>query len=254
VRASPDALPSIESILLQRLVAEIESRQLVRPQTTYVLDQPPARRQTALIRTLCGLVWVLSMAICIVTVKYIDGQSTVPQAGGLQSQAIDSLAASISDQKKEFSAMVDSLHVMTEAIASNSSRTAAISGVLNRFSMDLQEAHPPSQARVPVDLASPAAPPAQEADAALISMGGHHHAPLSSATVAPEGATVHYNALGVMDYWLVPRLVAGVREMVKVVPISQNNGASFVHDVAEAKDYILSPSGEWIAVLEPGSK
>lgn len=255
VRGPTDAIPSIESILLQRLLAEIESRQLIRPQPTYVIDQPRVQRQTGLVRALCGVIWVLSMAVCIVSVKYMDSQSAAPLMAGGQNQPIDGLTATLSDQKKEFSAMADSLHAMADAIASNSSRTAAISGILNRFSIDLQQqAHPPAQVRTPIDLPAPAPAPAQDTDAAVIQMGGHHHAPLASATVAPEGTTVHYNSLGVMDYWLVPRVVSGVRSLVKVVPISQNNGASFIHDVAEAKDYILSPSGEWIAVSEAASK
>ncbi|MBV9760697.1 MAG: hypothetical protein JO340_09040 [Acidobacteriaceae bacterium] len=253
MRVSSDTIPSIESILLQRLIAEIESRQLVRPQPTYVIDQPPPKQST-LIRTLCALVWVLSMAVCIVSVKYIDSQSAAPQAAGPQSQSMESLAASMSDQKKEFSAMADSLHTMADAIALNAGSTAAISGILNRFSTNLQQVHAAPQTRTPVDLTPPPAGPAPESDVSQIPMGGHHHAPLSTATVAPEGATVHYNSLGVMDYWLVPRVVSGVRSMAKVVPISQNNGASFIHDVAEARDYIVTPSGEWIAVSETGAK
>lgn len=248
-RVAPDTLPSIESILLQRLLAEIESRQLARAQPTYVIEQSPAARHATLVRTLWCLLWVLSMAMCVVSVKYMDSQAVFPQTGAGQSRSIESLTATVSDQKKEFSTMVDSLHVLADAMALNSARTATIPTMLNRLGSDLQQIRV-QPVRAPVDLLPQPAMPTQAAEATLIPMGGHHHAPLGAATVAPEGATVHYNSLAVMDYWLVPRVVSGVQTMVKVVPISQRNGASFVHDVAEARDYILSPSGEWIAVSE----
>jgi hypothetical protein len=79
-------------------------------------------------------------------------------------------------------------------------------------------------------------------------MGGHQHAPIDYATVAPPGAIVHHNAAGVMDYWLVPRVVSGVPSMDKVVPISQSSAGTLVHEVAEVKDYVLTASGDWVAV------
>ena len=87
-----------------------------------------------------------------------------------------------------------------------------------------------------------------------IPLGGHHHPPIDVATVAPPGAVVHYNALGVMDYWLVPRVQSGAQIMVKVVPISQTNGTTFVHDVEEIRDYLLTQSGDWIAASEANGK
>jgi hypothetical protein len=45
-----------------------------------------------------------------------------------------------------------------------------------------------------------------------------------------------------MDYWLVPRVVGGVQTMEKVVPVSQTNAGTVVHDVEEVKDYFLTPS------------
>lgn len=242
-------LPSIESVLLEKLLDEVEARRLARVQPTYVIEQPPAARQTILIRTLWSLLWALSMVVCVFSVKYIDSQTMLPRVDAGQSRALESLTASLGNQEKEFSTMIDSLHGLTGVIALSSTRTAAIPDMLKRLGDDLQQSHSPL-IRQPIGLSAEPPTPAQEADAAQIPMGGHHHSPIDVATVAPPGASVHHNSVGVMDYWLVPRVVSGVQTMVKVVPISQNNGASFVHHVAEAKDYILTSSGDWIAVSE----
>jgi hypothetical protein len=240
---TPDTLPSIEAVLLQRLLAEVEARQLTRAQPTYVIDQSPASRQVTLVRILWSLLWVLSIIVCVFLVKYIDSQTMAPRTDAGQLRPIERLTASIGDQQKEFSTMVDSLNGLASVIALNSTRTAAIPGILNRLNSNLQQVRAPLVPKR-VDLA------AAEAAAAPIPMGGHHHPPIDVATVAPQGASVHYNSLGVMDYWLVPRTVSGMHTMVKVVPISQTNAGSFVHDVAEAKDYFLTQSGDWIAVSE----
>jgi hypothetical protein len=240
---SPDALPSIEAVLLQRLLAELEARQLTRAQPTYVIDQSPAPRQVTLVRILWSLLWLLSIIICVFLVKYIDSQTMIPRADAGQIRPVERLTASLGDQQKEFSTMVDSLNGLASVIALNSTRTAAIPGILNRLNSDLQQVRAPLVPR-PVDL------DAEQATSEPIPMGGHHHPPIEVATVAPQGASVHYNSLGVMDYWLVPRTVSGMHTMVKVVPISQTNSGSFVHHVAEAKDYFLTLSGDWIAVSE----
>jgi hypothetical protein len=251
-RVSSETLPSIESLLLQRLLAEVEARQLARVQPTYVIEQSPAPRHTVLIRTLWSLLWLFSIVLCVFIVKYMDSQTMPPHADAGQLRAIEGLTASIGDQKKDVSTIVNSLNGLATAIAANSTHTAAIPELLSRLSNDLQQLRAPP-ARKPIGLASPAIP-TQDADLGPISMGGHHHSPIEVGTVAPQGATVHYNSLGVMDYWLVPRVVAGLRTMVKVVPISQTTAGSLVHHVAEVKDYILTPSGDWIAVPEANGK
>ena len=249
---SPEALPSIESLLLQRLLAEVEARQITRAQPTYVIEQQTASRHTTLIRTLWSLLWALSVILCIFVVKYIDSQTIAPRSDAGQSRAIESLTASLGGQQKELSAMVDALQGLAGTIALDSTRAAAIPDILNRLTTEFQRVRPPL-VRNPVDPGAPATT-TQDAELAPIPLGGHHHAPIEGATVAPDGATVHYNSLGVMDYWLVPRAVAGIRSMVKVVPISQSSGGSFVHHVAEAKDYFLTSAGDWVLLPEGSGK
>ena len=77
---SPETLPSIEAVLLQRMLAELESRQLARVQPTYVIEQPPAVRQANLTRTLWSLLWALSLVVCVLSVKYTDSQTMVPRS------------------------------------------------------------------------------------------------------------------------------------------------------------------------------
>jgi hypothetical protein len=244
-------------VILQKLLAEVEARQLTRVQPTYVIEQAPPARHTMLIRTLWSLLWVLSIVVCVFWVKYIDSRTIISRGDDPQLRSIQNLTTSIGDQKKEFSVMIDSLQGLASVIASSSKRTAAIPDMLNRLGSDLQQIRAP-RVQKPAAVAAPEptiptiieVPP--EGDAP-IPMGGHHHAPIQSS-VAPPDVVVHHNSAGVMDYWLVPRIESGVRTMAKVVPIAQNNVGTLVHHVAEAKDYIVTPSGEWIEAPEPNGK
>jgi hypothetical protein len=74
---------------------------------------------------------------------------------------------------------------------------------------------------------------------------GHVHPPIEWAVV-PANVVVHHNAAGVMDYWQVPRVLSGVPTMAKVIPIAQNNFGTFVHHIAEGRDYVVTRFGDWI--------
>lgn len=248
-------LPSIESVILQRLLAEVEVLQIARVPPTYVIDQSPSPRHITLIRTLWSLLWALSIVVCAFVVKYMDSQTMVPRADARQSRSIEALSATIRDQKKDFSTIIDSLQGLAEVIASNSERTATIPYVLDRLRNDLQQQIRPALVREPIELRAEAPTPAVtpaplQLDLAPLPMGGHHHLPIQFA-VAPPDVVVHHNSLGVMDYWLMPRIVSGVRNMVKVVPISQDNNGTLVHDISEVKDYIVTSSGNWLPASEP---
>jgi hypothetical protein len=246
---SPETLPSIESVLLQRLLAELDARQGARVQPTYVIEQSPAARQANLTRTLWSLLWVLSLIVCVLSVKYMDSQTMVPRSDAGQSRALENLTASIGDQRKEFSSVAESLHELASAIALSSTRTQAIPDLLSQLSAQFAPQPRAPVVRQPIEL--PAQPAVSEAsDPAPIPMGGHHHAPIEYATVAPPTAIVHHNASGVMDYWLVSRVISGTPTMEKVVPVSQTSAGTLVHDVAEVKDYLLTPSGDWVPALE----
>jgi hypothetical protein len=246
---APNAsLPSIESVILEKLLTELETRQLTRVQPAYIIEQPAARH-TILIRTLWSLLWVLSILVCIFSVKYIDSQTIRARGDDRQLRSIENLATTMSVQKQQFSTMIDSLQGLAGAIAASSQRTAAIPDLLNRLGSDLKQIRPPL-ARRPVELAPEAPLPAviavaPQIDSAPIPMGGHHHPPIDFS-VAPVDVVVHHNALGVMDYWLVPRMVSGARIMAKAVPISQTDAGTFVHHIEEVKDYLVTPAGDWI--------
>jgi hypothetical protein len=244
----PEALPSIESVLLQRMLAELEHRNVAHVQPTYVIDQFPAARRPDLTRTLWSLLWGLSLVVCVLSVKYIDSQTMVSRSDAAQSRAFDNLTASIGDQRKEFSTVAESLRELASAIALSSTRTQAIPDLLSQLRAEVPQPSAPVTRK-------PMEPPAETAlpegvDPTPIPMGSHHHAPIEYATVAPPSAIVHHNAAGVMDYWLVPRVVSGVPAMVQVVPVSQTSSGTLVHAVAEVKDYLLTASGDWIAVPE----
>jgi hypothetical protein len=206
------------------------------------------------IRTLWALVWALSMALCVFLVKYIDSQTMVPRTDDRQSRSIETLTATIGDQKREFSTIIASLQGLADVIASNSKRAATIPDVLDRLRNDLQQIHPTLGPRaMELKTEEPMAdvtPLPLQPEFTPIPMGGHHHPPIEFA-VAPPDVVVHHNSLGVMDYWLIPRWISGARNMIKVVPISQNDGGTFVLSVSEVQDYVVTSSGDWLAAPEP---
>lgn len=259
-----NTLPSVESVILQRLLAEVEARQVTRAQPTYVIEPSPPRRIT-LVRVLWGSLWALSIAVSVLTVKYIDSQTITPRADDAQSRSIEKLNASIVSQNQAFSTFIDSLQQLAGTLASNARSTVDLPKILDLLDNGLHETRsapgpPPSP---PVAQSSmPATQPSMPIiigtssprnDSAPIPMGGHIHPPIEFA-VAPADVIVHHNSAGVMDYWLVPRVTSGVQIMKKVVPVLQTNAGIFVHDIAEVKDYTITPSGDWIEAEPNGNK
>jgi len=249
--ASVETLPSIESVILQKLLAEIDARQITLSQPTYVMDQSPAPRQDIVHRKLWVSVWALSIAVSVLTVKYIDSQTMAPKAENAEARSIDKLTATVTSQTEAFSTVNESLQQLAHAIAFSAQRAAVIPDMLNRLGSNLQQIQQPVAVKAaPEPVSRPAPVPViigtspQTADSASIPMGGHVHPPIEWA-VAPANVVVHHNAQGVMDYWLIPRTLSGVQAMEKVVPILQNNSGTFVHHITEVKDYIVTPSGEW---------
>ena len=55
-----------------------------------------------------------------------------------------------------------------------------------------------------------------------------------------------------MDYLLMPRVTSGERSMIKVFPIARTGLGIFVHSFDEVRDYVVMPSGDWIAASDPG--
>ena len=250
--ANVETLPSIESVILQKLLAEIDARQITVSQPTYVIDQLPAARQDTLLRKLWVSLWALSIAVSVLTVKYIDSQTMAPKADNADARSIDKLTAMVTSQTQAFSTVNESLQQLAHAIAFSAQRAAVIPEMLNRLGSNLQQIHPSAAVKAaPEPVLRPAPLPViigtspHTADSAAIPMGGHVHPPMEWA-VAPPNVVVHHNAQGVMDYWLIPRTVSGMQAMEKVVPILQNNSGTFVHHITEVKDYIVTPSGEWM--------
>lgn len=248
-------MPSIESVILQKLLAELSAREAAHIQPAYLIERQQPMRHAALIRALWSLLWALSLVLCGFIVKYTDTQTMLRANSAAQIQSVNRLTAAIGDQKHEFAKMIDSIQGLAGLIAATSQRTAAIPEILQRLGSELKRS-----ARLPLKVAQarqpqvPSSMPviiaaAQQQDATAISMGGHHHPPIEDA-IASSDVVVHHNYLGVMDYWLVPRIVSGMRVMRKVVPVMQSKSGTFVHDIEEVRDYIITPSGDWIAASD----
>jgi hypothetical protein len=255
---SVNVLPSIESLILRKLLAEVEARQITRVQPTYVIEQPPAARHFTPVRALCCLLWAASITVAALTVKYVDSQTMIPKSNYSQSRSIETLTASIAHQDETFAMIIGSLQQLAGSVASSAKRAEAMPEMLARLANHLQQIRPPAVTQAPELTLQPAMPEMlgtspRNDDSALIPMGGHIHPPIEWA-VLPSNVVAHHNSAGTMDYWLVPRMQSGVPTMVKVVPIVQNNSGTFVHHIAEAKDYTVTPSGDWIESSEPAGK
>lgn len=252
-----DVLPSIETLILRKLLSEVEARQITRVQPTYVIDQPPARHVTRM-RVLCGLLWAASVALTALTVKYVDSQTMIPRSNGSESRSVEALSATIVHQNEAFAMVMSSLQQLAGAVASKTDRDEAMPEMLARLGSHLQQIRPRAVPQAPESSAQSTLPevlgtsrrnePPKD-DPAPINMGGHIHPPIEWAVV-PSDVTVHHNSAGIMDYWLVPRTQSGVTTSVKVVPFAQNASGTFVHDIAQVKDYLVTPSGDWIESSE----
>lgn len=257
VNTNTNPPPTIESLILQRLLAELEARATTRFPAPYLAEQVQPTRRTGWFRAQLALLWLLSIILCIFVVKYFDRETTAQIADPAQTRSITKLTATINDQNKQFSRMFDSIQQLTSAMASSSLRTTAMQAILKRLSGGLNQTEPqPTREKIEF---SPTTPPVvkmtppqpfREPPRMEIFPSVHHHRPIGDV-VAMDNVVVHHNPAGIMDYWLVPRIVSDVRTMTKVVPIAQTTIGVLVHNVEETKDYIVTPSGDWLAASDP---
>jgi hypothetical protein len=260
VKGAVETLPSIESVILQKLLAELEARQTTRAQPTYIIEPSRPAQNVILRRVLWGSCWLLSIALAALAVNYVDTLRAAEGAasGDHQSRSMEELSANLARQTDAFTSVTSSLQQLATVIASTANRTVTIREAPQAHADPLQQEH-----AAVVNQAAPAAPEpavpviignsAPKTDSSPIPMGGHVHPPIEWA-VAPANAIVHHDSMGVMDYWLMPRMIGGVTVMTKVVPVMQDNSGIVVHDVAEAKDYLVTPSGDWVEMIDSDEK
>jgi hypothetical protein len=262
--APPPAPPgTADLIALQKLLADIEARAITRVHPPYLMQPLPPTRTTRSVRTLVALLWAMSLVLCVFVVKYLDTGITPPAADPAQARSISNLTATVSDQNQQFSRLVDSMQTLANAVATSSVRTTAMQAVLRRLGRDSNPTDSQPIIRRP-EFAPTMPPPALLSPPKIQSlfqnntpsqntpawMGAHRHDPVEDV-IAPHNVIVHHNEDGVMDYWLVPRIVSGSRTLIKLMPISQTNMGIFVHSIDEVRDYVITPSGDWLAASDP---
>ena len=251
---------ALESVLVEKLLAELDARTAARFAGPYFMERPPVRRHVIWLRALWAALWVMSLVLCVFVVEYFDRQPAPQAFDPAQAQSIHHLANSIGDQNQQFSRMIDSVQTLADAVAAASARTSAMQTALSRLGHDLTPvqavAAQPQTVRTPaVPFAAPATvllpqPMIPPAPTTALSMGGHHDDPIEDV-IAPRNAIVHHNESGAMDYWLIPRIISGSRTMVKVFPIAQTSLGIFVHCFDEVRDYVVTPSGDWLNASDP---
>jgi hypothetical protein len=251
---------ALESVLVEKLLAELDARTAARFAGPYVMERPPVRRHVIWLRILWAALWVMSLVLCVFVVKYFDRQPAPQAFDPAQAQSIHHLANSIGDQNQQFSRMIDSVQTLANAVAAASARTSAMQTALSRLGHDLTPvaapmARPQAVPTQAVPIAAPATvllpqPVIAPVPITLLSMGGHRHDPIEDV-IAPRNAIVHHNESGAMDYWLMPRIISGSRTIVKVFPIAQTSLGIFVHCFDEVRDYVVTPSGDWLNASDP---
>ncbi len=244
-----------ESVVVERLLAELDARAAMRFPGPYLMERPPARRHVIWLRALWAALWVMSLVLCVFVVKYFDRQTTSQVFDPAQASSINHLADSLSDQNRQFSRMIDSVETLANSVATASVHTTAMQSVLRRLGHDLSQAADTPPKRPAAPIAPPLVllrpePEPEPLPAAGLSMGGHRHDPIEDV-IAPRNAIVHHNDNGVMDYWLMPRLISGSRSIVRVFPVAQTNLGIFVHSFDDVRDYVVTPSGDWLAASDP---
>ena len=244
--ANGGAPATVESIVIAKLLAELDARAVARVPGPYLMERSASRRHVLWLRSLWAALWVMSIVLCVFVVKYIDRENAPQAFDPTQARSINQLANSIGDQNKQFARMIDSVETLANAVASSSVRTTAMQAVIRRLGHDLSQAADAPPARPPAPVAPPPEPVLQEPVVAGLSMGGHRHDPIEDV-IAPRNAVVHHSESGVMDYWMMPRVVSGARSMIKVFPVAQTNLGIFVHSFDDVRDYVVTPSGDWLA-------
>jgi hypothetical protein len=251
-----ESWPSIESVILQKLLTEVEARQGARAQPTYVIEQSPPRHRVIL-RVLWSTCWVLSITITALVVNSMDSRSIVTNRGGdHEDRSMADLSTNLARESDQFMRVSNALEQLASAIASSEQGVMAGREVMQPHVERSGQGNADVMKKTPVE-AKPATAALlgnskPETDSGPIPMRGHIHPPMEWG-VAPANVVVHHNSTGVMDYWVMPRLVNGRTVMTKVVPVLQNEAGIFVHQIAEGRDYIVTSSGEWIPDATDGN-
>lgn len=174
---SVNVLPSIESLILRKLLAEVEARQVTRVQPTYVIEQPRPWRHITPIRALYCLLWAASLALTALTVKYVDSQTIIPRSNDSESRSIETVTASIVHQNEAFAMIIGSLQQLAGTVASSAKRTEAMPEMLARLTNHLQQMRPPAVKQTAELAVQPEMPQMfgtspRKDDSAPISLGG----------------------------------------------------------------------------------
>src|SRR4051812_32738295 len=86
---------TVESALIQKLLAELDARAVSRVPGPYLMERSPSRGHIAWLRGLWVALWAMSIVLCVFVVKYID-RGNMPQAfDPAQARSIDHLANSL---------------------------------------------------------------------------------------------------------------------------------------------------------------
>ena len=240
---------------MERLLAELDARAAMRFPGPYLMERPPARRHVIWLRALWAALWVMSIILCVFVVKYFDRgppprHSILPKPAPSTSWRIPSAT-----RTRQFARMIDSVETLANSVASSSIHTTAMQSVLRRLGHDLSQAADTPPKRPAAPDRSPLSPPASGAGARTAARcrvidGRSPPRPHRRCHCAEERHRPSQRN-GVMDYWLMPRLISGSRSMIRVFPVAQTNLGIFVHSFDEVRDYVVTPSGDWLAASGP---
>ena len=231
-------------------------------------SEPPATQPTTAERPIRGRLRRLELlvATCIACFAYFAWRThaqerVFEQTAHQQDEALSKLADAISGQDKQVTDMSKSVENATKSLAV---QVGELTGNLEtrRNQMDtiqsrLQGLEVTLRNQQRTAVVQP--PPVQSERTALAAVAPtswaaspqHPHDHQFDTSIAmPAGALAHQSH-GAVDYWMVPRMFISGERVVKVLPFGVNSIGVKVHNIEDGMDYILLPTGQWTAALEP---
>jgi hypothetical protein len=270
VRARPARTKPVEEETgVERLLAQLEAGQMALVPYRYL--KPPAPTQKSNLGLIIGTLGVVWMSTMVLAIVYITSR---PAAG--VSERTNTTPIVIRPTADPEPSVANSVDNLAKSLAASSARLNQLEATVEKSNRDL-ERFKTNASGEPVAAAAShakASPPAPQVSAPLVA-----HAPAPNVQPAPpqiappavtaaavpdfpvlaqptaqgpkrigdvkpvEGAVPHKRADGKIDYWLVGR--GAFKELTKVVPIAVSSDGVVVHNLADGKNYTLTPQGEW---------
>lgn len=201
--------------------------------------------------------------VAVVALSYFSGrtakqQNSLQEAGQSQSRSLLNLALSVAKGNERVDGLNKSLGAVTATLAQSSSQIDVFSsqlaqsgdqiqGLSSRLTAVEAALYKSREVKSPVIDSTAVITTSQSALVGpTISSADSHSHQADFSIPMPSGALAHQNSQGVLDYWLVQRILPTGDQFLRVKPYSTSALGTMVHSVDDGVDYLLTPDGGWI--------